>query len=477
MSQGEREQLFEKALQRQLRAGELDGEICADTCPDAETMAAYHERSLAMEEMNRCKEHIATCERCQAILAGVEESEHIPVATLKPAEARVAHGASVMAAMQGPPRGIASVTEMKPRRLLNMKWIAPAAAIAAGLLVWIAVKESSRSALELAQRSRGAVAKHEAAPPGDSESPKQEYDSNELRRSAQTATTTPRSPEPMPPSTDLARNEPARITPFSQKVVPPVNGRTRAPGPSNYAFQQNAIQQNAQPQSAGGVAGDLSAAGKNDQQITATERAPNAATGMATAPPVAAPPPPAPAPPGEETAILDRKDLPQERVEKEKKEVANQRAAANRDATARSAQDLVTLSMAASVAEPAAADVIAPDGKSIWRIAGNGKVSHSTDGGKNWKLQNTGVSATLLAGSAPSEKVCWLAGTFGTVLLTTDGGAHWMKQAAPVSVPIAEIHAKDAENAVITLQSSLVQFATYNGGQSWTILTEKTSQQ
>ena len=69
------ERNFEKALARELRADALNGLHC----PDAERLAAYHERMLSPEEMVTQKSHIAGCARCQEILATLEETEVVAI--------------------------------------------------------------------------------------------------------------------------------------------------------------------------------------------------------------------------------------------------------------------------------------------------------------------------------------------------------------------------------------------------------------
>ena len=80
--------LFEKALARQMRDDQMtNGESVlrqASTpphklCPDVEIVAAYHERSLAGDEMILCKEHLVSCARCQEVLAQLEATEDILV--------------------------------------------------------------------------------------------------------------------------------------------------------------------------------------------------------------------------------------------------------------------------------------------------------------------------------------------------------------------------------------------------------------
>src|SRR5450755_2798268 len=72
MPSDERDRQFERALQRHLRASSADA-----ACPDAEILAAYHERTLSPEEVAQWKEHIVACSRCQETLALVEETSPV----------------------------------------------------------------------------------------------------------------------------------------------------------------------------------------------------------------------------------------------------------------------------------------------------------------------------------------------------------------------------------------------------------------
>lgn len=76
MPRDDREQNFEKAL-----AGSLHSSNAApgNDCLDAETLAAYHDRLLDPDEMAQRKTHIASCERCQEILAQLETTDGIAV--------------------------------------------------------------------------------------------------------------------------------------------------------------------------------------------------------------------------------------------------------------------------------------------------------------------------------------------------------------------------------------------------------------
>jgi hypothetical protein len=76
MPGNDRDQNFEKALAGNVRSSNA---APGNDCLDAETLAAYHDRLLDPEEMAQRKAHIATCERCQEILAQLEATDAIPV--------------------------------------------------------------------------------------------------------------------------------------------------------------------------------------------------------------------------------------------------------------------------------------------------------------------------------------------------------------------------------------------------------------
>ena len=152
MAFDDRDQNFEKALARHVRANAAS----AADCPDAETLAAYYDRLLSQDEMIAKKSHIAGCARCQEILSSLEATDAIPVG-MEEQENVVTFAAPRAAAAAGPDASFGRADRMSmpasapakssvreiPRRPFYMRWVAPAGAIAAGLLVWISVHEWS----------------------------------------------------------------------------------------------------------------------------------------------------------------------------------------------------------------------------------------------------------------------------------------------------------------------------------------------
>src|SRR5438046_5542637 len=167
MAPDERDRLFDKALVRHLRADSSLQDSAGPSprdfagigeCPGPETLAAYHERSLLPEELNSWKEHIVGCANCQNILAQLEATDEISLEAAEREEG-VAKGSQPViaprnveafpaAAAPGQSQGAAGAAPpKKSRRVLLLRgarwqWLAPAGAIAAGLLVWIALHEN-----------------------------------------------------------------------------------------------------------------------------------------------------------------------------------------------------------------------------------------------------------------------------------------------------------------------------------------------
>jgi hypothetical protein len=111
--------------------------------------------------------------------------------------------------------------------------------------------------------------------------------------------------------------------------------------------------------------------------------------------------------------------------------------------------------------------IVAPDKKAGWRVGDAGKIERTSDNGKTWKLQTSGVSTDLRTGSATSGKVCWIVGKAGTILLTTDGGKHWKQITSPIAEDLGGIHAVDALHASIWDVRNRKSYETSDGGATW----------
>jgi len=177
MAPDERDRRFDKALARHLRSAVPASQ--GGSCPDSETLAAYHERSLLPEELNSWKEHIVGCANCQNILAQLEATDEISLPAAEREEVLAKRSEPVIAARNveafpaAPAPGQSQRTAgaappKKSRRALLLRgarwqWLAPAGAIAAGLLVWIALHENQPLPLPSLQQVQ--VATKQAPPP------------------------------------------------------------------------------------------------------------------------------------------------------------------------------------------------------------------------------------------------------------------------------------------------------------------------
>jgi hypothetical protein len=112
--------------------------------------------------------------------------------------------------------------------------------------------------------------------------------------------------------------------------------------------------------------------------------------------------------------------------------------------------------------------ILAPGEKTAWRVGDAGKIERSSDRGKTWHAQQSGVTNDLTAGSATSEKICWVVGKNGTILLTRDAGANWKQLLSPVNADLGGIHATDASHASVWDVPNRATFETSDGGATWT---------
>ncbi len=171
MPSEDRDQQFERALARHLPSASPDS-----ACPDAETLAAYQASTLSPPETAQWKQHIASCERCQEILSLVAQTEGLS------AEDWEQHGELVPMELHAVPAASAAIASAQPygaspavskaaaapssqvtpfRNRPRWSWLVPVGAIAAGVIVWIGVREVRTQRLE--QISEVQVAQNRAA--------------------------------------------------------------------------------------------------------------------------------------------------------------------------------------------------------------------------------------------------------------------------------------------------------------------------
>lgn len=459
MPSEDRDRQLERALARHLRR--VDS---AAACPDAETLAAYHERTLSLDELAQCKEHIAACPRCQETLALVEQSaaiaihdeeNHHALELVAAASSRSHAGESSapVVAAAAPEKQLASPVILKPRRAA-LRWAAPVGAIAAVVLFWVATREHKMQLAEKSQQVQVAENRPAASP-----APAELDSLRKLDRDEQVV-----------PKSAVAQPQARQDRAFESPKAP-----TASSGP---AAVDGSLSANLNDKTAA-KREQASRSELSEKEVVPAESSSNDISAYADAGKDAkSPSPPAPAlrksaaPPVVGGPGMLNQQMTQQSNENQAANAAldkQKRAVGQMAAT----QSVEVTNQASAVAGGAAllsdrALISVPGESAAWRVGLAGSIEHTTDAGAHWKPQKSGVTSDLFAGSAPSAKICWIAGKNGTLLLTTDGGKHWKQLTTPFTEDLGGVHAIDAQHAAIWSATNHKSFETTNAGQTWT---------
>jgi Photosynthesis system II assembly factor YCF48 len=475
MGSEDRDRKFEKALAKQLRSSAAEDSFARNAaCPDAEILAAYHERSLSLEELNSWKSHIAGCARCQEILSQLELTDAIPVdaetAELEK-QSLVSAGrldayaanqelfmssaapAKVRATARVAESKRAQVTTLQPRRT-PWRWIAPAGAIAAGLLVWVTLHEKSKLTPTQPREVQVARNREPAAPPATAPVSQAEPAGKPGPVEEKKKASSQRLPV-SPPAGLTARTFSAGQPnlPAKNAIAPP------PPGPPMLTADAMSTDRLADKGAVAGVGGMLKQSGAPKPPAPTGARRANGAFAGAS--------------------VSRAKQVPPARVaDAPVPSATDSEQAGNRGIPA--ASESVEVTAAAPQAEMRKVqsksmlqelpNIVASNGHTTWIVGPSGFIERSDDAGKTWKLQNSGVKNDLRAGAAPSESICWVVGNAGVILRTTDGGENWTKIASPVAGDISAVDASSEFRAVVTDAATNKRYATADGGLSWTLL-------
>jgi hypothetical protein len=460
----DRDPKFERALAQHLRGGAAQA-----ACPDAETLAAYHERNLSMDEMARWKEHISACEACQEALALVETTEkqlaedweEQPVPMI--ASLSAPKGQAKNVPMRTAPAATSPVAILRGRPAL-LRWAIPLGAVAAGVLVFIGIYEQREP--KVARYSDTVVARREVpATPAPMRDQIQSQPQSKVQESSE--------------SKDSSASGDKELATAGRSVQKKEKAILVAPSPR-------------QAERARGTTGEGFGNGKLDYDAAANKKsAPPPATapeisgtfqagaGVGQNAPVAAaaPPPAAPKPEqvtngavvggaaGKEKARADLKAVPPS---------ASQTVTVESDAAPVNGRNESLMSkqgVSNELAElsPASLNglILTPDNRVFWKLQPAGTVQLTTDGGKDWKSLETGANEYLTTGFAPSSNVCWIAGRSGTLLLTKDRGSHWSRINTPIAGDLGGVRAADAKHASIWDEARHTSYETSDGGSTW----------
>ena len=450
---------FERALAQHLRGGSARA-----NCPDAETLAAYHERNLSLDEMARWKEHISACEACQEALALVEATENqlakdwaergIPVleAASMPQvrSAKIAKGSAKAAASAAPQTAATPIAIS--RRPALLRWAIPVGAVAAGVLVFIGVYE--QRVPKVAPYSETAVARRDAP-----------AEPRPMRDEARQMQSEPESKAVQQPSAEMS----GKKKELSPTTAPPPNPVARTKDTGDLARESR----------------DQLAGGRLEEKLRATPAPPKIPAQAAAdaaisqnAPVVAATP--APAPPSASMAYgggvggaaakppahADAKNAAPSAKKKNETIVESQAASLDKQTDAIMRKQ-GTVSESVEIDGANMGLILTPDNKVFWKLQPAGALQLTTDGGKDWKSLETGANEYLTTGFAPSSSVCWIAGRSGTLLLTKDRGSHWTRIETPIAGDLGGVRAADAKHASIWDAAKHISYVTSDGGATW----------
>jgi hypothetical protein len=530
MALDDRDRNLERALARHLRSSSASGALPdsseggaapTSSCPDAETLAAYHDGSLSADEHNAWKAHVLACEDCQIVLQHLATPLDAPL-VLDPAASVLAaesmrhspsSGSTAATPVAVAPLPISSISLPRARRPY-FRWLVPAGAIAAGLLAWVVLRESQLPKLTPKIEDRTVqIAENRSTPPppgvalttsAEEAMPKSTRVSpapvakdraltgrlDELKKALPKQESEEKSKSTANVGADSVGGIVQQLPSDQQKSRDRLQSALQVPYPAGISHGPRVAQQQQQSRQSlalsGAPANDRKAQPEKDAELAregealAAKLPPPSAVAQSDEPSnfiaggsIAPPPPPAKAAQGANSAPAPSPATP----------ASADKATSSTEAVGAVSETVVVESAApsTSVMRLASAPIRGPQlfsdpaYKSFWRVGAGGSLEFSINGGATWAPQSSGVTAELFTGSAPAAKVCWIVGAQGTILRTIDAGKHWLKLGAPAVADILGIRATDAFHATIWLvpdpKSTAVQtYKTSDGGLTWSLI-------
>jgi photosystem II stability/assembly factor-like uncharacterized protein len=110
--------------------------------------------------------------------------------------------------------------------------------------------------------------------------------------------------------------------------------------------------------------------------------------------------------------------------------------------------------------------IMAPDEKNLWLAGNYGIIFNSSDGGKNWASQTSGIKTPLTDGIFIDSKNGWIVGIDGVIIHTDDGGATWVKQNSGTNKHLMNITFTDKDYGWAVGEFSTILHTT-DGGKTW----------
>ncbi|MBW2370188.1 MAG: hypothetical protein JRH15_20145, partial [Deltaproteobacteria bacterium] len=93
-------------------------------------------------------------------------------------------------------------------------------------------------------------------------------------------------------------------------------------------------------------------------------------------------------------------------------------------------------------------------------------IFNTTDGGKNWSLQNTGTDSYLYSVSFTDKDNGWAVGEYGIILQTKDGGKTWSPQQSGTEKHLYKVKFIDASEGWAVGYWGVIIY-TVDGGKTW----------
>jgi hypothetical protein len=480
----------EEALARRLGdALDLTATGGTEPCPDAELIAAYHERELGPESVTQCEVHFAACSRCRKILAVLAATPDAPLA-----ETEVARLGELVAAA-GAPRMAAPQAAMPARPNLlhwRARWLAPALGVAAVLAVWFAMRPpwrttdqgSSGTLIAQAPKSeslppsaRPAVDQFSSAAPVNKSVPDaatrstnlkdQSADKSEPAASSMAGLTRNSLDDTRATDKPAPRAKAAESAPADQKkeraevnravAAAPAPAPPPPPPPASLPSQLAQAQANAAGPAAPAAP---EAVGSLSQSVTVSGGGPTVNTTTGAAPEV-------PRSTSQTVMVTGAAPLV-DTTNGALGGLVNEQKTSDLPLNGRDYTDLASLNANAENSVL----IKSPSGKILWNAGKGGRIERSTDAGKTWRAQTSPLRDDWLAGAAESDTVCWLAGRNGAIAQTTNG-KRWKRITSPTQAAVSgklpdwiDVRASSAQAATITA-SDQRRFATQDGGKTW----------
>jgi len=388
----------DKSRSKLLRQGLVQNTSGTSACPDPQQLAAYYERSVGAAEMTRFEMHLSNCGNCRERLAAmVRADESAPAATSR----EEAHGNAW---------------------LWNWRWLAPAAAVLAISIFWLARRPATiRPATNKTIEQQPLVAMSQPVQP-------------------------PAPPlEPQSRVLDRVRPSPAEL-----------RNQTTANAKKSVGAENDAAQNESKKEMALGAGAQGNASSSQNQAAALSSE--GQAVVAPVAPPASTQTLPSTASPGQgevggivggnPSSVAGQQQSPPPITP----ELVTGYSTAKTTASLRSAYQRTV-------------EIRSPDPQVLWRVNGGGNLERSTDGGITWQNQQPAPDARLLTGVALSSRICWVAGRNGIILLTRDG-ANWATIPPPAHADLIGISARDDSGAIVTTADGR-KFVTHDAGKNW----------